>query len=439
MRAISCSDGSNERRARQRLVVAVVNRRQRAARPETVVIVGTGQAGAQAAFALRELGFPGRVVLIGEEAQAPYQRPPLSKTFLAGQLSVDRLYLRPVGHYAAHAIELELHVPVEAVDPRAARIVLRGGRRVGYDKLLLATGCRPRTADIPGARGPAVHYLRTLQDALRLRVALTRGRRVAIVGGGYIGLEVAAIASALGAVVTVIEAEEGLLTRVTTPLIGDFFAAEHRRHGVDVMCGTRVTALLGGERLEAVETTRGAIPTDLAVIGVGAVPNAELAHSAGLSCDDGIVVDEYCRTSEPCIFAAGDCTRHPDRWLQDRMRLESVQNAVDQGTTAALNIAGQPTRYAEVPWFWSTQYGYKLQTAGTFAGHDEIVERGDRKAGTFALVYRRRGVVLGVDAVNMPREYMAVRKELSRQLAEHRPGTTHAATPRDVAVHQQAA
>jgi 3-phenylpropionate/trans-cinnamate dioxygenase ferredoxin reductase subunit len=391
--------------------------RPRSGRGATAVIVGAGQAGAQAAFTLRDSGFAGRIVLIGDEAQPPYQRPPLSKAFLAGGVSVERLLLRPVEHYAAHRIELLLHSPVERIDAAAGRVVLRGGTRIGYDALLLATGSRARRLDIPGARGPAVHCLRTLQDAFALRAALAPGRRVVVIGGGYVGLEVAAIAATAGAKVTVVEALPRLLSRVTTPPIGEHFAALHRRHGVDIRGATEALAFLGGERLDALETSGGRIPADVAIVGIGAVPNVELAQAAGLACDDGIVVDAHCRTSDPAIYAAGDCTSHPALGHGERVRLESVQNAVDQASAAARTMAGVPTRYAEVPWFWSNQYDGRLQTAGTFAGHDEIEMRGDSATGSFACLYRRDGATIGIDAVNLPREYMQVRRELAAALA----------------------
>ena len=379
---------------------------------ETIVIIGAGQAGAQAAYALRERGFAGRIVLLGDEAQAPYQRPPLSKTFLANGLSVERLYLRPLSFYASNDIELRLHAPVERIDPQSAQVLLHGGVRIGYDQLLLATGSRPRLLQVPGGRGTDIHYLRTIQDALRLRAKIGPGRRVAIIGGGYIGLEVAAIASVGGAIVSVLETEDRVLGRVTTPPISDFLATAHRGHGVAIQCNNRVISFAGGERLEAIICEHGSQKADLAVIGIGAEPNVELAKNAGLLCENGIVVDEYCRTSEPNILAAGDCTSHFNALLRRRLRLESVQNAVDQATIAAINMTGGNCRYAEVPWFWSNQYEYKLQTAGCFDGYDEIEERGSREDGRFALVYRKQGVLLAVDAVNMPREYMTVRKQL---------------------------
>jgi 3-phenylpropionate/trans-cinnamate dioxygenase ferredoxin reductase subunit len=403
--------------------VTAMGRRPRSARNTTAVIVGAGQAGAQAAFTLRESGFAGRIVLLGDEGQPPYQRPPLSKGFLAGTASVERLLLWPAEHYAAHGIELMLHSPVERIDPAAGRVVLRGGARLGYDLLLLATGSRARRLEIPGARAPAVHSLRTLQDAFRLRSNLTAGRRVVVVGGGYVGLEVAAVAATARARVTVVETLPHLLSRVTTPPVSDHFAALHRHHGVDVRCTTEALAFVGGERLDALETTGGRIAADIAIVGVGAEPNVELARTAGLACDNGIVVDAYCRTSDPAIYAAGDCTSHPALGDGERVRLESVQNAVDQASAAARTMAGLPTRYAEVPWFWSNQYECRLQTAGTCIGHDEIVTRGDPATGSFACLYRRGGALIGVDAVNLPREYMQVRRELAATLAARAGGS----------------
>jgi 3-phenylpropionate/trans-cinnamate dioxygenase ferredoxin reductase subunit len=392
--------------------VALPRKQRRDPARQTIVIVGAGQAGAQAAYALREHGFVGRIVLVGDEGQAPYQRPPLSKNFLARELSVERLYLRPLSFYSSQDIELKLRARVERVDPQSSRILLHDGARIGYDKLLLATGSRPRVLQVPGSRGADIHYLRTVQDALRLRAQIAPGRRIAIVGGGYIGLEVAAIACAGGAVVSVLEAENRVLGRVTTSAVSEFFAAAHRAHGVAIRCNERVTAFEAGERLEAIVCGNATEIADLAIIGIGAEPNVELARNAGLACDDGVVVDEHCRTSYPNIFAAGDCTSHFNALLGRRLRLESVQNAVDQATNAAINMTGKECPYAAVPWFWSNQYEHKLQTAGSFDGYDEIEVRGSRESGRFALLYRKQGALLAVDAVNMPREYMAVRKEL---------------------------
>ena len=383
--------------------------------PETFVIVGAGQAGAQAACTMREHGFRGRVIVVGDESLPPYQRPPLSKKFLEHQVSVERLYLRSAGYYAKHNIELRLHAPVERIDRGAGRVHLRGGSRIAYDKLLLCTGSRPRALELPGSQCADVHYLRTLQDALRLRGKIARGRRLAIIGGGYVGLEVAATASAAGAAVTVYESAERILGRVTTGKVSRFFTDAHRLRGVDVRCNVRVTGFEGDERLAGVRCESGLETADLAVVGVGSIPNDELARSAGLPCDGGIVVDEHCRTVDPDIFAAGDCTSHPNALLKRRLRLESVQNAVDQAQVAALNMCGEARVYGEVPWFWSQQYEFKLQSAGIPDGYDEIEERGSVPGGTFALLYRRNGALLAVDAVNMPREYMAARKRIAEQ------------------------
>jgi len=392
---------------------------------ETFVIIGAGQAGAQAAYTLREHGFEDRIVLLGDEPQAPYQRPPLSKAFLAHAQSVERLYLRPFAFYAEHSIDLKLHTSVERIDRNSGRVRLRDGESVGYDKLLIATGSRPRTLELPGSQRSDVHYLRTVQDAFRLRAKIQAGRRIAVVGGGYIGLEVAAVARAAGAHVTVLETEDRLMSRVTSGAVSEFFDAAHRAQGVVIKCDADVVAFEGGERLEFLMCKHGAVKADVAVVGVGAEPNVELAVEAGLVCDNGIIVDEHCRTSDPAIFAAGDCTNHWNAALQRRMRLESVQNAVDQATTAAINMVGLEGRYGEIPWFWSNQYEHKLQSAGCFSDYDEIEERGDRSRGRFALVYRKEGVLLGVDAINLPREYMSIRKQLAAQHIRNAEGVEH--------------
>lgn len=384
----------------------------------TVVIVGAGQAGSQAAVSLRERGFPGRVILLGDEPSLPYMRPPLSKKFLTGEEGEAHLLLRPAAFYDSHRIECRTGECVEALEREGKRLRLASGERLAYDRLLLATGSRPRTLAVPGANLPGIHRLRTIGDSAKLRGAIAAGKRVVVVGGGYLGLEVAAAAASAGARVTVVEIADRLLARVTTPEIAAHLARLHRAHGVEILCGTRVTAFGGREALASVETDRGTITADVAVVGIGAVPNDELARAAGLACEDGILVDEFARTADPCVYAAGDCTRHPNPLHGRLLRLESVQNAVDQASVAAANMAGGTLRYRRVPWFWSQQYDCRLQSAGLPEGYDAVEERGDRAAGRFALRYRRAGELVAVDAVNLPGEYLSARREIESRLAE---------------------
>jgi 3-phenylpropionate/trans-cinnamate dioxygenase ferredoxin reductase subunit len=391
-------------------------RKTPAGRAETYVIVGGGQAASQAACTMRECGFRGRIVMVGEEPHPPYMRPPLSKKVLAGDYAQDRLFLRPREFYESSGIELRLGVRATGLDPVSGRIGLSDGGQLAYDKLLLATGARPKVLNVPGSRRPEVRHLRTLDDALRLRASMSGGVRLAIVGAGYVGLEVAATAATLGAQVVVLEIGERVLNRVTTPAISDFFAETHRSRGVAIHCGARVVGFDGGEHLDRVVCEDATFRADLVLVGIGAEPNAELAREAGLVCDDGIVVDEHCRTADPRIFAAGDCTRHPNPLLGRRVRLESVQNAVDQAAIAARNMCGQELRYSKAPWFWSHQFEFRLQSAGVLDQFDEVVERGDRASGSFALIYRHRGETVACDAVNMPGEYLAVRRELESRL-----------------------
>jgi 3-phenylpropionate/trans-cinnamate dioxygenase ferredoxin reductase subunit len=384
---------------------------------EHLIIVGAGQAAAQAIQTLRQGGFDGRISLFGQERHLPYQRPPLSKKYLAGELPRERLMLRPESFYRDKDVQLELGIAVERVEPSAARVHLADGRSLGYDKLLLATGSRPRKIAVPGADLPGIHYLRTIDDVDEIAADFAPGRKLVLIGAGYIGLEVAAVAAQRGLEVTVLEAAARVMGRVVTPEVSDFYRRYHAAHGVDIRCEMPVTGFTGGQRVEAVETPSGRHACDLAIVGVGVVPNIEIAAAAGLPCDDGILVDACARTADPRIAAAGDCTRHLHPLFDRRVRLESVQNAIEQGKAAAWTLAGDPRAYAEAPWFWSDQYDLKLQIAGLALGSDETVVRGDLEAHSFAVFHLRAGRLLAVEAVNSPRDFMACRKLIAAGFA----------------------
>lgn len=385
-------------------------------RRETCVVVGAGQAGSQAALALREAGFRGRLVLLGAETRPPYPRPPLSKGFLAGEVDEAHLPFRPAEAYAALDIELKLGVAVEGIDLAARRLHLANRLRLEFDALFLATGSRARALGVPGEDGPGVLRLRSWEDARRLRRELGLGRRVVVVGGGFLGLEVAAAARALGDRVRVLESAPRLLQRVTSPTVSEFFATRHRDEQVDVRCDVRVTGFEGTDRLESVTCEGGRFEADVAVVAVGAAPNDELARAAGIDCDDGIAVDAFCRTSAERVYALGDCCSFPEARTGERIRLESVQNAVDQAAVAAGHLCGAARPYRKVPWFWSQQYDVKLQTAGLARGHDAIEVVGDPAARRFALRYLARGELVAVDAINLPAEFLAARKVLAARL-----------------------
>ncbi len=377
---------------------------------ERIVIVGGGQAAGVAAASLREQGHAGEIVVFGEEPRGPYQRPPLSKNFLAGQMNVEQLQLKPARFYDERNIELRTGVRVASMDRAERSVRLDDGSRLEYGKLLLATGARPRRLAIPGAELAGVHYLRTVADVEAIRRDMAPGKRLTIVGGGYIGLEAAAVAVKAGLAVTVLEAGARILNRVSGPMTAEFFAAEHRRQGVEIRCDACVEAIEGDTRVRSVRSTDGAIASDLVIIGVGIEPVVELAAAAGLACDNGIVVDEFTRTSDPKIHAAGDCTNHPNALLGRRLRLESVQNAIDQARAAAANLCGKAQAYAELPWFWSNQYDLRLQIAGLSQGYDDTLLRGDPAARTFSVMYLASGKLIAVDTVNAPRDHLAFRK-----------------------------
>ncbi len=397
-----------------------------------ILIVGAGQAAAQAVETLRKRGHVGPLTLVGDENLLPYQRPPLSKKYLAGQLEADRLLIRHAAHYEEHHVDLRLGFAAVSLDTAARRVEVADGSHYEYEKLLLATGSRPRLLPVPGAELVGVYYLRTTADVDRLRAELQPGRRAVIVGGGYIGLEVAATCREAGLDVTVVEALDRVMHRVVSPEVSRFYEAEHARHQVKILCGARVQALVPGgnggtQRAAAVRLTDGReIPADFVLIAIGVEPVDSLAREAGLACDDGIVVDEHCRSSDPHVWAAGDCTRHPSVHYGTRVRLESVDNAFEQGTSAALNLLGLTTVHDKVPWFWSDQYDLKMVIVGLSDGADEIIQRGDPASRAFTMCYLKAGELVAVETVNQTRDQMAARKLI---LARARPDRAKLADP----------
>ncbi|MCE9650043.1 MAG: FAD-dependent oxidoreductase [Parvibaculum sp.] len=377
-----------------------------------VIIIGAGQAGAQAVVSLRAEGYDGPIRLIGDESVPPYQRPPLSKKFLAGEIGFDRVELKPAEFYAQAHCELLLGTRVAAIE-REKHVVLTGdGREIGYDKLLIATGSRVREINLPGFDLDGVHYLRTVGDVAEIQAHFKPGARMVVVGGGYIGLEVAAVAKKNGIEVTVLETAERVMARVVDPIVSRFYERIHKEAGVVIRTGVTVAGFEGeNNKVTRVVSGEGEnFLCDFVVVGVGIIPNTELAQSAGLEVENGIVVDACTRTSDPDICAAGDCTNHPNGVYGRRLRLESVQNAIEQGKTAAAAMTGKDKPYSQVPWFWSDQYDLKLQIAGLSSGYTQAVTRGDPEAGrSFAVFYLKDGVLVSVDAVNRAPEFMMAR------------------------------
>jgi len=378
---------------------------------QRIAIVGAGQAAAQAVETLHKRGHAGGITMIGDEGLLPYQRPPLSKKFLAGTLDRDRLLIRHAAHYTDHGVDLRLGFAAVNIDRARQRVEIADGSAVEYDALLLATGSHPRLLPLPGAELAGVHYLRSVVDVDRLRGELAPGRRVVIIGGGYIGLEVAATCREAALDVTVLEAADRVMNRVVSPAVSAFYEAEHARLGVHILCGARVDSLVGTQRVTAVRLDDGhEVPADFVLVAIGVAPTDALARTAGLECDNGILVDEHCRTSDPRIWAAGDCARHPSIHYGIRIRLESVDNAFEQGTSAALNMLGIPTVHDKVPWFWSDQFDLKMVIVGLSAAHDEVVLRGDPETRAFSVCYLRDGELIAVETVNHTKDQMAARK-----------------------------
>ncbi|SMX30723.1 NAD(P)/FAD-dependent oxidoreductase [Actibacterium lipolyticum] len=368
-----------------------------------IVVIGAGQAGSALVAKLRALDFTGKITLIGEEGVPPYQRPPLSKKYLLGEMEVERLYLRPESFYQDNGIDLLLSDTAVSID-RADKVVVAGGKAIAYDQLALTTGSVPRR--LPGSIGgtlEGVHVVRTLADVDEMAPACVEGARVLIIGGGYIGLEAAAVAASRGLNVTLVEMADRILQRVAAPETSDFFRDLHKGHGVDMREGVGLTRLLGEGHVTGAELSDGTVlDVDFVIVGVGITPATELAEAAGVTIDNGIAVDEFGRTSDPVIWSAGDCASFP--YKGNRMRLESVQNAIDQAELVAANMLGAEKAYAPYPWFWSDQYDVKLQIAGLNTGYDRVVVRNDGDGQSHW--YYAGETLLAVDAMNDPRAYM---------------------------------
>ena len=374
-----------------------------------IVIIGAGQAAAQAVMSLRAGGYEGLITMIGDEAVPPYQRPPLSKKFLAGEIGFDRVELKPAEFYANANCTLVLGTRVTKIDAKAKTVSTNDGHVLGYTKLLLATGSRVREINVPGFDLEGVHYLRNVGDVAKIQSHFKPGSKMVIVGGGYIGLEVAAVARNNGLDVTVLETADRVLARVVDPIVSKFYERIHRQAGVDIQTSSMVVGFEGKDnKVTGVDVGNGKIiPCDFVVVGIGIIPNTELAEEAGLAVKNGIVVDECARTSDHDIFAAGDCTNHPNAIFGARLRLESVHNAIEQGKAAAAAMLDKDKPYNQVPWFWSDQYDLKLQIAGLSQGYTQAVTRGNPEDDrNFAVFYLKDGVLIAVDAVNRPPEFM---------------------------------
>ena len=384
-----------------------------------VLIVGGGHGGAQAALALRQRGFTGRVVMIAREPSLPYERPPLSKDYLAGTRPFEKMLIRPESFWAERDIEIRSRCAVVAINPQLRSVELSDGSRLDYHSLIWAAGGDPRRLSCPGADLDGIHSIRTRADVDRIRAQMDGGvRRVAVIGGGYIGLEAAAVFRAAGLPVTVIEREGRVLSRVAGPALSGFYAAEHRRQGVDLLLGQTVEGLLGDEdgKVRAVsftdtEGTVGEIEADLVIVGIGIVPAVGPLLAAGAAGTNGVDVDDFCRTSLDDTYAIGDCAAHANPYADNKViRLESVQNATDMANTVARHLTGEREPYATIPWFWSNQYDLRLQTVGFSTDQDEAVVRGDPDSRSFSVVYLRDGRVAALDCVNATRDYAQGRR-----------------------------
>ncbi len=396
-----------------------------------IVIVGAGHGGAQAAIALRQAKFEGTIAVIGDEPELPYERPPLSKEYFSGEKVFERILIRPAAFWAERNVEMLLNRRVVSVDPVAHSLSTADGATIGYGQLIWATGGSPRRIGCAGNDLIGVHTVRTRADADRMLAELDGVEQAVVIGGGYIGLEAAAVLAKFGKKVVLLEALDRVLARVAGEPLSRFYEAEHRAHGVDVRLNAAVECIEGEGRVSGVRMQDGTvIPAQMVIVGIGIVPAVEPLIAAGAQGGNGVAVDHQCRTSLPDIFAIGDCALHANRFADDMpIRLESVQNANDQATLVAKTIMGQDLAYDAVPWFWSNQYDLKLQTVGLSTGHDQAILRGDPANRSFSVVYLKDGRVIALDCVNATKDYVQGRKLVVERLSPNPTALADASVP----------
>ncbi|MDA8545003.1 FAD-dependent oxidoreductase [Alphaproteobacteria bacterium] len=383
----------------------------------SIVVIGAGQAGLQTIMSLRQTDYEGDITLVGDEAFLPYQRPPLSKAYLSGNMERERLFLKPDEFFTENNVTLKLNTSVESLDAAAKSVTLSNGETLSFEYAVIATGSRPRLLNVPGRELANIFDLRGMADIDAMQPHFVEGKKLVVVGGGYIGLEAAAVAAGMGLSVHVLEAAPRLLARVAEPEISDFYTRIHQAHGVTLVTESQMTGFVGDGAVSGVEMADGSIiDADIVITGIGILPNVEIAETAGLAVENGIVVNEVGQTSDAHIFAAGDCTSHPNDLLGRTMRLESVPNAIEQGKAVASAICGTPKPYHQVPWFWSDQYDVKLQIAGVPTQIDSKVLRGDEGSNSFAWFYFTGDKLTGVTAINRPAEFMAGRMLIEKSL-----------------------
>ena len=385
---------------------------------ENVIIIGASHAAAEAISTLRRSGWEGSITLVGDESELPYQRPPLSKAYYKGELAVEKLAIKNAEFYTTANVDLHLGRRAESIDRDNKTVLLDDGTNIDYSHLIIATGTRARYLPVDGGDLPKVKYLRTVADVDDIKTSFKPDAKLLIVGGGYIGLEVAASAVKQGAQVTVLEAMDRVLARVTSPVISDFYQNMHAEEGVDIKLNAALDKFTQeGEQTFAILANGDKLEFDCAIIGIGVLPNVELAQDAGLDCDNGIIVDEFTRTADSSIYAVGDCSNHPNLMYERRIRLESVPNAVAQAKTAANSICGNDVAYNQLPWFWSDQYDVKLQTAGLLQDYDDYKVEGDIASRKFSVSYFKGGKLIALDALNSPAEFMKSKKVIIEALS----------------------